>query len=524
MAAPAGVYPEQVRRTLVALLIAALLAGCSSSGPASQSGGGSTGLDLAPSSTPTTVSTPPTPPARTIAWSSCPGHSGWDCGTLQVPLNPAEPTGPTIGIALNRHRATDPSQRIGSLLINPGGPGASGIDFAYEAVPGLLDSSLIAHFDIIGFDPRGVGASSPIACTDGPTLDRINHLDPVPSTPAKLAALIAGAKELDADCESRSGSILPYVATVNVAKDLDLIRAALGDSKLSYLGFSYGTLIGATYASLFPTHIRALVLDSAIDPDVDEATQSLAQAVGFEGDLNAFLTWCTTAGSSCAFKADGAPNLRAAFNALAARVDVNALPGSGDLTLGPAEMLLGVANPLYDSSAWPDLAAALAAAQAGNGLPLLEEYESYIGRSPNGTYDNEEVSNIAVNCLDLPAPSLAQVDSMESTAAQMAPYFGPPLIFDDLNCLYWPVPPVTRPEALHAPGAPPILVVGSTGDPATPYAWARSLATELGSAVLITRHGEGHGAYPASACVRNLVDQYLISLAVPDAQAADCPS
>ena len=462
-------------------------------------------------------------PSPGIRWSACPAHAGWDCGTLAVPLDYAHP-GPTIAVAVNRHRASKAAHRLGSLLVNPGGPGASGIGFAYAAVGNLLDPALTDAFDVVGFDPRGVGASSPVVCTDGPTLDRINHLDPRPTTPAKLAALVAAAKELGAECQANSGRLLPHLSTLDAARDLDQIRAALGDPRLTYLGFSYGTLLGATYASLFPTHIRALALDSAIDPAVDEATMSIDQARGFEGDLDAFLANCTSLGGACPFRRAGAPTLRAAFDALAAHIGAEPLPAGSGRTLGPGEVLLGIAAPLYDRASWPVLASGLAAAQAGNGQPLLAQYDNYAGRRPDGTYDNEEVANIAINCLDLPPPSIARVEALEATAAQAAPYFGPALVWDDLNCLYWPVAPVIHTGPLHAPGAPPILVVGSTGDPATPFEWAQALAGELGSATLVTRHGEGHGAYPASQCVRALVDRYLTTLAVPGPSSANCPS
>jgi len=499
---------------VAALLICVALPACS--------GGSKQGPPTTPA--PTTPAAPATTtPAAAIAWSSCSGHPGWQCGTLQVPLDYAHP-GPTIGIALNRHPATDPSHRVGSLLINPGGPGASGISFAYDAVDGFLDPVLVRDFDIIGFDPRGVGASDPVECVDGPTLDQLNHEVPAPSDAADIATLEAGAKELDAGCAAHSGALLAHVSTADAARDMDEIRAALGDAKLTYLGFSYGTLLGATYASLYPTHVRALSLDGAIDPALDEATISFDQAAGFERDLDDFLADCSAEGARCPFQPNGAPSLRAAFDAITARIAAHPLPGSGGRTVGPGEAFTGIIAPLYDDAEWPTLAQALADAQAGDGRLLLAENDLYLDRSSNGTYDNEEVANIAVTCLDQPPFTVAQIEAQAAAAAKVSAYFGPPLAWSELPCTYWPVPATGRPGPLRAPGAPPILVVGSTGDPVTPYAWAQALARELGSGVLVTRHGDGHAAYPFSACVRAIEDAYLVSLQIPSPAAADCPS
>jgi len=501
------------RRALI-LVVAAMavtFSGCSSPGPAPSAGG----------------STPAVPDP--IRWRGCPGHSGWQCGTLVVPLDYAHP-GRSISIAVDRHPATSPGRRVGALVVNPGGPGVSGVDFAYAAVDGLLDPVLVQDFDVVGFDPRGVGASSPIECADGPTLDRINHLDPDPRTSAEEAALIAGARELAADCERHSGPLLPFVATIDVARDMDALRQALGDPKLTYLGFSYGTLLGATYARLFPSRVRALALDGALDPALDEGTVSIDQAVAFEHSLSDFLQQC--AQTACAFHADGAPTLRAAFDALMAHIAADPLPAalggrggpSGATSIGPGEALIAILAELYEPADRPALAAELAAAQRGDGSLMRANFDAYVGRLPDGTYSNEELANVAINCVDQQTPTVSQLEALAATARRQAPYFGGPLAWAAADCLSWPVPPVTESGALHAPGAPPILVVGSTGDPVTPLGWAASLATELGSGVLVTRHGDGHTGYPTSACVRRAVDAYLITLTVPGPSEADCAS
>lgn len=473
---------------------------------------------------PTAPGGPPPTTAQPVHWSPCPGHPGWDCASLPVPLDHAHP-GRTVDVALSRHRATVPARRVGSLLLNPGGPGASGIAFAYSAVDSTLDPQLVQFFDVIGFDPRGVGQSTPVVCVDGPTLDRLDHLPPAPTTPADVDAIVAGAKELVAGCQKGSGDLLPHVSTLDAARDLDDIRAALGDPKLSYLGFSYGTLLGATYASLFPGHVRALVLDSAIDPTLDEAAMSQAQAVGFEQNLDAFLADCSARGASCPFARHGLPTLRAAFDALMARINAQPIPAGRGRTLGPGEAFFGVALPLYGRSSWPALAQGLEDAERGDGATLMSFSDTYTGRHPDGTYDNTLEASVAINCLDHPAPGGPDAfAALARTVSREAPYFGAPVVWGAIPCAYWPVPPVTRPGVLHAPGAPPILVAGSTGDPSTPFPWAQGLAAQLGSGVLVTRRGEGHGAYLASACVRALEDDYLVTLAVPTPIAAQCTS
>jgi pimeloyl-ACP methyl ester carboxylesterase len=454
--------------------------------------------------------------ASAISWVSCTGHAGWQCGTLQVPLDHAQPGGSRITIALNRHPAG--SRRIGSLLVNPGGPGVSGLTFAYQVADSPVFTALARRFDIVGFDPRGVGASTPIHCVDGPTLDRLAHIDPNPDTPSKLAAVIAGAQELARGCAAHSLPLLAHVSTVDAAQDLDDIRAALGDPTLSYLGFSYGTLLGATYAALFPTRVRALALDSAIDPTVDEGTMSIAQAVAFEQNLNAFLSSCA---SSCSFTNHGAPSKRAAFDELMARIDADPLPAGPGRTLGAGEALFAVADPLYTPTTWPALAIALENAESGDGAALMSFYDDYAGRHPDGHYDNVQEANTAINCLDHPTPpSIAAYQALAATASRQAPYFGAPVVWGNIACLYWPVPPPRNVPAIRADGNPPIVVVGSTGDPATPYAWAGHLATLLHGR-LITREGQGHGAYLVSPCVRDAVDAYLISLTDPPA-GLDC--
>jgi pimeloyl-ACP methyl ester carboxylesterase len=454
----------------------------------------------------------PTPAAGQIAWTDCGG--GFVCGTLQVPLDYAHPTAGTIGIALNRKPATDPTHRIGSLLINPGGPGASGIDWIAGSAPAF--SVLNRRFDLIGFDPRGVGRSAPVRCLDGPGEDAFFALDGVLDDPQEKQAAIQADIAFVAGCAQLSGRVLPFVDTVSAAKDMDLIRMALGDTTLTYLGFSYGTYLGQTYAHLFPTHVRALVLDAALDPSLSADDLNITQAAGFEQNLQAFLADCNsrkTASPPCAYAQSGDPASK--LNALMQRLDASPLPvGNRLLTRALAET--GVSYDLYSQSSWSGLDQGLTQADQGHGNLLLSYADSYLGRNGNGTYSNEIDANYAVNCLDHPAPTaVSAYDDLGPTYVQASPFFGPSFQYSNLPCAYWPVKPTGHPGPLTADGAPPILIVGGTNDPATPYAWAVAAHNQLAGSVLLTRKGNGHTSYYVSLCATVAEINYLNFLQLP---------
>jgi pimeloyl-ACP methyl ester carboxylesterase len=456
----------------------------------------------------------PTSSPTLLRWSDCQG--GFQCTTVQAPLDYAHPNDATIGIAISRKPATDTANRIGSLLINPGGPGASGIDWLRGEAGAM--KNLNARFDLIGFDPRGVGKSDPVRCLDGPQNDAFQALDPVLDDPQEKQAGILADKTYVAGCMQRSSQILPFVDTVSAAKDMDVIRAALGDQKLTYLGFSYGTFLGQNYAHIFPTHVRGMALDGVVDPTLSADDLLYAQMVGFEQNLQAFLADCRarkSAASPCAYAQSGDPGAK--LLALMRRLDDSPLQvGNRQLTRGLA--MTGVLYTLYDQSFWPYLDRALTLADRNSGALLVLLADTYTGRNADGTYSNELEANAAVNCLDRSVPTdLAYYDALGAKYASTSALFGPAFQYSNLLCAYWPVKATGTVGPLSAPGAPSILVVGGTNDPATPYAWAQSVSQQLSGSVLLTRQGNGHTSYNSSPCSQQLIDAYLIDLSLPAA-------
>lgn len=464
------------------------------------------------SPTSTVTPTPSAPAPATVSWKAC--GAPYQCATVAVPLDWSQPTaGPTVRLALIRLPASGArNQRIGSLFVNPGGPGASAVDFV-RGIQDILPPEVLRRFDIVAFDPRGVGSSQPLSCLSGPDLDRYLALDPNPTTPAEIATVVAANQKFAAGCAQDYGpSFLAHINTQDAARDMDYLRQAVGDPKLSYVGYSYGTFLGAQYANLFPTHVRALVLDGAVDPALDGLTFDAQQAVGFDKELQDFFTNC--ANTHCAFFSGGNP--QAAFQALEARITATPL-NVGTRQLTQALFLDGVAYGLYSPDTWPTLAGALADAANGNGGPLLAMSDQLTDRAPNGTYDSLTSAGPAVDCVDSSyPPTVAAYQAAAQQAAQQAPVFGAVIVWSSLLCAYWPVPSAIHPAPVHAPGAPPILVVGTTGDPATPYEQAKSLASELSSGVLLTHTGEGHTSLgQGSSCVDSVVTTYLVTLSLP---------
>jgi pimeloyl-ACP methyl ester carboxylesterase len=439
--------------------------------------------------------------------------TGLQCATITVPRNPQDPsTGGTIQLALDRKPAS--GQKLGSLLVDPGGPGVSGVDFLPTAVSDI-PSSVRSRFDLVGFDPPGVGRTAPIVCLDGKDLDAYFHADPAPPTAAGLAQSLAEDHAFVAGCEQNSRAELPYVSTVDAAMDMDVIRADVGDPKLTYIGFSYGTLLGATYARLFPGRVRAMVLDGAVDPSLSPIANIEAQSVAFESVMSDALKACDTQ-PSCPWKPG--PDPVGAFQRLLDSTRSHPLPAKGTArTVGPSEFFYGSVNAAYFTPTWPELYQALAGAARSDGTKMLALSDQYLGRASDGSYNSEQEAIQAVTCIDAPAPTLADIEAAAPAAAAAAPIIGVADLYGEIDCSFWPVPATGRPAPVHADGSPPIVVVGTTGDPVTPYAEAQALASQLQHGVLLTRVGDGHTGYVFSSCIRNYADSYLVRLTVPPA-------
>jgi pimeloyl-ACP methyl ester carboxylesterase len=519
-------------RTLLSLGTAVLLLGaCSNSGNVTVAPPAG---DTAPDATAgaqADASSPSSPSTATVDWKPCPASDdyeveGWECGTVDVPLDYEQPDGETITLALTRLPATDEATRIGSLLVNPGGPGGSGIETVHFLVDELPEN-LKARFDLVGFDPRGVGASTPVDCVGDEAKDAEADLDPTPDTPDEITAIVDRLSASAKACAEAQGDLLPYVGTMNVARDLDRLREAVGDEQLTYLGFSYGTSLGATYADLFPDKVRALVLDGAVDPStgVDTTGQQQGGSYGdqdFREAFDRFAAACASA-SSCS----AGPDPKALLAQVRSQVELTPVAASAveaedgrKLTIGLFET--AVASALYDAASWPFLAVGLRDAAAGDGSALIRLADNLNRRQADGTWDNLFDAFRAVSCADFPArPTAAEVD---------ATYRGVMGTGDDVpadepspSCLDWPATAEPLAVVSKADTAAPILVVGTRGDPATPYANAAAMAADPGNAVVLTWEGDGHTAFPKTKCVNDAVSRYLVDLEAPPAETI-CPA
>ncbi|MGZ6885876.1 MAG: alpha/beta hydrolase [Acidimicrobiia bacterium] len=439
-----------------------------------------------------------------LRWTPC--GDGDECATLLAPLTYRDPGDRIIPVALRRRAATDPARRAGTLVVNPGGPGEAGTLLLQRDL-GLLSSEVRARFDVLEMDPRGVGASLGFHCEASDT----GPVDPVPADPTAVAALTRANRSYAAACARAAGPLLAHVGTVETARDLETLRQALGEPTLTFLGISYGTLLGATYADLYPTRVRAMVLDGAIDPARPTAELSADQAVAMQRQLDGFLATCARGG--CGWPAGADPH--AAFADLASRLRTAPLRAGGS-SVGVGELYGAVLSRMYSPGRWPSLAAALAAAARGDGSPLSDLDRNYFGTQPGATINAD--ASTAINCLDHPVDrDVADQPALAATAAARAPEFGPYLSWGTEICAVWPARATRSPHAVRAAGSPPILVVGTTDDPATPYSWAQSLSSQLDHGVLLTRHGTGHTGILNSSCVRDRVSAYLATTVPPPA-------
>lgn len=449
---------------------------------------------------------------QTVEWSVC---GDLECATIAAPLDWDDPALGEIELALTRQRALS-GEEVGSLLINPGGPGASGVDFVRDSMSTAVTPALEEAYDVIGFDTRGVGASTAVRCFDAAEMDA--YLFDIPENARGTDAWEAELEERNAGfaaaCEANSDGILAHITTVDSARDMDLIRAVLGDSELHYLGYSYGTFLGATYAELYPERVGRLVLDGAIDPSIPSIEVGEIQLTGFESALRAYLADCLQT-SECPFRGT-VDEATADLAALFARLDRTPLPASDGRMLGADTMVTATLLALYSEDSWDFLTIAIEDVLQGSPDVAFLLADAYYGRVDGEYTDNSQEAFIAYNCMDYPDDATPEEEAAaEARLAVEAPTFAPYAIGPD-TCASWPYPATGTRGVLTADGAAPIVVVGTTNDPATPYEWAVSLADQLSSGVLVTREGEGHtGFNKGNACVDAAVEGYLIDGVVP---------
>lgn len=464
---------------------------------------------------------------QTVDWNNC----GADlfCGKVVVPMDWNKPAGPTIQLAVINHRASV-ANPLGSVIFNPGGPGASGYDFVRDSVTAIGTKALRANYNLVGFDPRGVQNSVPaVRCyvkdsnTPSPQMDTFLYGDSGYPLGSKkdLAVTRLAIKSFDEACLKNTGPLLGHLDTVSTAKDLDVIRAVMGDAKLNYLGFSYGTFIGANYAALFPTKVGRMVLDGAVDPTVSDADQSVNQLKGFDLALKNYLTDCL-AKSGCPFSGSLTDAQKKISDFLLGLETTPISTSDHGRKLTVAMATSGIDMALYSKNYWQYLTAGFAGAFKGDGTTLQRLADFYNDRNPDGTYgSNEMEAFMATSCMDsrqsADAKSMAaQNKRVLAASSVMGRYWQ----FGGLACTYWPYPVAKSLKSYAAKGAPTIVVVGTTGDPATPYQQAVNLAHKVfAKGFLITYQGEGHTAYGQShTCVDNSVDDFFISGTLPNTE------
>ncbi|WP_329220828.1 alpha/beta hydrolase [Streptomyces sp. NBC_01485] len=491
--------------TAVALLLSSLVAGC---GDGSQAEGLS---------------------AQELSWKDCPAPSPaegggsapsplpdgdqWQCATMRAPLDWDDPEGDTIGIALIRARASGAaSGRIGSLVFNFGGPGGSGV----STLPAFGDeyAALRTRYDLVSFDPRGVGRSAGVRCETDQQLDAYFQQDSTPDDAGERTALLDNTKDFNAACEKNSEKTLPHVRTTDAARDMDLMRQVLGDDRLYYFGVSYGTELGGVYAHLFPKNVGRAVFDAVVDPTQTSEQGSLGQARGFQLALDNFAEDCTSKTADCPV-GDTPQEVKDRIAKLLKDLDGKPLPGIFPRELTQSAATNGIAQALYSKDFWEYLTEGLEQAYSGDGKILMLLSDLMNGRSENGEYSNITAANVAINCADdKPRYSTAYVQQKLPEFRAASSVFGDFLAWSMLGCTDWAVPGAADHPDVSAPGSAPILVVGNTGDPATPYEGARKMVDALGKGVGVelTYKGQGHGAYGSkNKCVQAAVNGYLLT-------------
>lgn len=511
-------YAVAVRRTLAFFSLISLAGGaCSSGNEISESTTTTNGA--ASSSTSTAPSEPVDPydtnkfPTPTIFWDDC--GENLKCGYVDVPVDYTDLASAETSLYIVRHAATDPDKRIGALLVNPGGPGFGG-SYLAKSAERVYAEDLVKSFDIIGWDPRGTGQSIPaIDCIDDYDAYFAGG-DITPDSDEERQAIGNKQEEFTDLCFEKSGGIMPYVGTNNSARDMEMIRRALGEETISFFGFSYGSELGAVWATLYPNTVRAAVFDGASDPNGSSREVVTQQRSGFERSVNSFLADCAT-NRRCSFHNDG--DTEAAFDTLMSQLDENPIPTYPDRPLMTRGMALtAVAEAMYSDEYWDILAEALDDAQQGDGRGLMNLFDQYFRRLPDGTYENGLEAFLNISCADDPErKTVAEADADAASLASVSPRFSPSTV-GDYTCVFWPEALDPRLK-VSATTLVPILVIGTTGDPATPLEGARSMAQALGNATLLVVNADQHIGYGANGCVVEVVSDYLVKLEVPENEA-----
>ena len=448
-----------------------------------------------------------------VSWHPC--TSGFECAKVKVPLDYRHPDRGAIALTVSRRPAGNPDERVGAILVNPGGPGASGITYAPTAVSHFR-SDVLDRYDIVGFDPRGVASSEGVDCLSDQDLDAFISLDPTPDNAAAAAEARRAITAFGRGCVRGSGRLAAHMSTPEASRDMDIIRAVVDSPEFNYYGASYGTLLGATYADLFPDRLGAMVLDGAIDPQESLVQENLDAAAGFETALRAYLRFCVHQGSCPLGDNEAAAEVN--LDALLDRIDAHPIPAGRGRQLSFGQAVLGVWLPLYVPELWSSLSAALVQAKSNDGSGLVRLSDLYTSRGPKGYVDNSMEALYAVNCLDNPSSrSVEDVRRLIPRFEKASPTFGDVFAWFLIGCPHWPVHTAEPIPKIDAPGAPPIVVVGTTGDPATPYSSAVALAKELTSGVLVTRVGEGHSGFGrGNQCVDDAVNDFFAEGKVPE--------
>ncbi|MDO5726860.1 MAG: alpha/beta hydrolase [Bowdeniella nasicola] len=480
-------------------------------------------VNTAPTITPNTAGAPAGLEefySQEISWDEC--DQMW-CTRVVVPMDYDNPDGETIEIAVKQLRRSDDAHP--ALFVNPGGPGGSGVQMM-DYINELSSPELQEAYHITGFDPRGVNQSTPVVCEDDRAHDARRARDYDMDDPAQREAAVADAQTYADACAENTGALLGFVDTISAARDLDILRAVVGGTdKLDYLGFSYGTYLGATYADLFAERVGHMVLDGALDPLLTNHELAAGQAEGFDNAIRAYIADCQ-AGPKCPLRGDvddGLTQLERLFTSLR-NTPLPTDQQGRELTRSLA--LMGVITPLYNQSSWPALSQALTQAmQEHDGSMLLYFADLMADRNPDGSYEtNSDDAFVAINCLDYPV--IGQMDDWQREAEELteiSPLFGADLGYGELACSLWAHQSTRERSELHATGSDPIVVIGTTGDPATPYRWSTALASQLDNAYLVTYDGEGHTAYSTDhPCIVSIVDAYFLDDQIPDDNAT-CP-